>query len=65
MCLKNLTQGEADRIERLLNHRFLKCPDFLTPNDVFNETRDMLSIARREYVAGRLAASHSRNWRAT
>lgn len=45
--LKNLTQAEADRIERLLNHRPRKCLDYLTPYEVFNDTREMLTVALR------------------
>ena len=45
--LKDLTQVEADRIERLLNHRPRKCLDYLTPYEVFNDTRETLTVALR------------------
>ena len=47
MSLKDLTQVEADRIERLLNHRPRKCLDYLTPYEVFNDTRETLTVALR------------------
>lgn len=47
MSLKDLTQVEADRIERLLNHRPRKCLDYLTPYEVFNNTRETLTVALR------------------
>lgn len=47
MSLKNLTQAEADRIENRLNHRPRKCLDYLTPFEVFNDTRETLTVALR------------------
>ena len=47
MSLKNVTQLQADRIERLLNHRPRKCLDYLTPYEVFNNTRESLTVALR------------------
>jgi len=47
MSLKNLTQVEADRIENQLNHRPRKCLDYLTPFEVFNNTRETLTVALR------------------
>jgi len=47
MSLKNLTQVEADRIENRLNHRPRKCLDYLTPFEVFNNTRETLTVALR------------------
>jgi IS30 family transposase len=47
MSLKDLTQIEADRIERRLNHRPRKCLGYLTPNEVFNDTQETLTVALR------------------
>ena len=47
MSLNDLTQVEADRIERLLNHRPRKCLGYLTPHEVFNDTRETLTVALR------------------
>jgi IS30 family transposase len=45
--LKDLTQIEADRIERTLNHRPRKRLNYLTPHEVFNDTRETLTVALR------------------
>jgi IS30 family transposase len=45
--LKDLTQVEADRIERRLNHRPRKCLGYLTPYEVFNNTQNTLTVALR------------------
>jgi IS30 family transposase len=47
MSLDNLTQKELDTIERRLNHRPRKCLGYLTPHEVFNNTRDQLTVALR------------------
>ncbi|MEJ8568619.1 transposase, partial [Elongatibacter sediminis] len=47
MSLKNLTQSQADRVERRLNHRPRKCLDYLTPYEVFNNTQESLTVALR------------------
>lgn len=47
MRLDNLTQKELDTIERRLNHRPRKCLGYLTPHEVFNNTRDQLTVALR------------------
>lgn len=45
--LDDLTQTEADRIEKRLNHRPRKCLGYLTPYEVFNDTRESLTVALR------------------
>ena len=45
--LSDLTQIEADRIERRLNHRPRKCLGYLTPFEVFNDTQELLTVALR------------------
>jgi len=45
--LDDLTQQQADRIEQRLNHRPRKCLGYLTPHEVFNDTRKPLTVALR------------------
>ena len=45
--LDNLTDQEVTRIEKRLNHRPRKCLDYLTPYEVFNNTRIPLTVALR------------------
>jgi IS30 family transposase len=43
--LDNLTAAEVTRIEKRLNHRPRKCLGYLTPHEVFNDTRELLTVA--------------------
>lgn len=45
--MDHLTQAQADHIERRLNHRPRKCLGYLTPHEVFNDTRETLTVALR------------------
>ena len=45
--LDDLTEAEITRIENRLNHRPRKCLGYLTPYEVFNNTRESLTIALR------------------
>lgn len=45
--LDNLTDEEVTRIEKRLNNRPRKCLGYLTPYEVFNNTRQTLTIALR------------------
>jgi IS30 family transposase len=45
--LHKLTDAQVTRIERRLNHRPRKCLGFLTPHEVFNDTRQKLTVALR------------------
>lgn len=45
--LDTLTEAEVTRIEKRLNHRPRKCLDYLTPYEVFNNTRETLTVALR------------------
>lgn len=45
--LTTLTGAEVRAIENRLNHRPRKCLGFLTPHEVFNNTRESLTVALR------------------
>lgn len=45
--LTTLTGAEIRTIENRLNHLLRKCLGFLTPHEVFNSTRELLTIALR------------------
>jgi len=45
--LDNLTEAEVTRIEKRLNHRPRKCLGYLTPHEVFHDTRELLTVALR------------------
>ena len=45
--LSTLTGGEIQKIEKRLNHRPRKCLGFLTPHEVFYDTRIKLAVAPR------------------
>lgn len=45
--LDTLTESEVTRIEKRLNGRPRKCLGFLTPHEVFNDTRQRLTVALR------------------
>jgi len=45
--LSTLTGAEIRKIEHRLNHRPRKCLGYLTPHEVFNKTREKLTVALR------------------
>ena len=48
--LNTLTEAEVAHIEKRLNNRPRKCLDFLTPHEVFNNTRQSLTVALRNSI---------------
>lgn len=45
--LDNLSAAQVTGIEKRLNHRPRKCLDYLTPHEVFHNTRETLTVALR------------------